>query len=384
MKILEFQYSDKATNWQINPIKFNQLTLLVGASGVGKTRILQAIDVIKNIALGGSISGVFWKISFSIGSDIYVWEGEFELVEERQMVGFFIGAKGMQSEDKKPSILFEKMTLNGEIIVDREGTSIVYKGEKSPIPIKGEQSVIALIPDPIIQKIEHGFKKISYSDYTGSVEGYSRTKMVDNGVISKYNTVNELREAEDSLFSKLYWVSKKDQALFEDIKEDFITVFPQVVDIIFRPLDFSENSDVPLYLKAAPFIQFKEEESVEWIPVMSMSAGMYRTLVHIVELYLSADGTVILIDEFENSLGVNCIDELTTEIKGAINRIQFIITSHHPYIINNIHYNNWKVVTRNNNTVYTQDAKEFNLDKSKHEAFIQLLNLPSYKTGKHQ
>jgi hypothetical protein len=32
------------------------------------------------------------------------------------------------------------------------------------------------------------------------------------------------------------------------------------------------------------------------------------------ELYLCADGTLILIDEFENSLGINCIEEVTRSI----------------------------------------------------------------------
>ncbi|MCY7358691.1 MAG: AAA family ATPase, partial [Rudanella sp.] len=110
-------------------------------------------------------------------------------------------------------------------------------------------------------------------------------------------------------------------------------------------------------------------------------AGMYRTLIHIMELHLSAEGTVILIDEFENSLGVNCIDELTTEVKGAVGRIQFIITSHHPYIINSISTANWKIVTREGGRVRAQDAETFNIGRSKHEAFIQLLNLPAYTTG---
>ena len=87
------------------------------------------------------------------------------------------------------------------------------------------------------------------------------------------------------------------------------------------------------------------------------------------------------LDEFENSLGVNCIDELTTEIKGASHRLQFILTSHHPYIINKINYQNWKIVTRKGTKIFAQDAQEFNIGKSKHEAFVQLLNLPSFKTG---
>ena len=385
MKILEFQYSDKEIDWHVAPIKFRNLTLLVGASGVGKTRILKAIQRVKDIAHGKSLNGVSWKISFSIDSDIYIWEGEFELIEKAVFVT--ISGNGDDeneaNDNNKPSVLFEKITVNNDIITEREKSALVFKGEKSPIPIKAEQSVLSLTPDPIIKKAEQGFKKIFYSDYTNSAEGYTG-KIVDDNILTKYKNLQDIRNSTEDLTTRLFWVYKKDKEVFMDIKDDFTAVFPQVTDLIFEPLELLKDASVPLFLKIAPFIQFKEDKSKDWIPVTGMSAGMYRTLIHIIELHLSSDGTVILIDEFENSLGVNCIDELTTEIKGAVHRIQFIITSHHPYIINNISFNNWKIVTRDGSKVLTHDAKDFNFGKSKHEAFIQLLNLPSYKTGKEQ
>lgn len=90
---------------------------------------------------------------------------------------------------------------------------------------------------------------------------------------------------------------------------------------------------------------------------------------------------MILIDEFENSLGVNCIDEITNNLLNYKRNLQFIITSHHPYIINNIHYNNWKLVTRKGGVVLAQEINKYHLGKSKHEAFIQLINLEEYTTG---
>ncbi|MDF5726138.1 MAG: ATP-binding protein, partial [Rhizonema sp. PD37] len=58
-----------------------------------------------------------------------------------------------------------------------------------------------------------------------------------------------------------------------------------------------------------------------------------------------------------------------------------IITSHHPYIINNIKMEHWKIVTRKGGIVTAQDAKDFNLGKSRHQAFMQLINLSDYKEG---
>ena len=107
---------------------------------------------------------------------------------------------------------------------------------------------------------------------------------------------------------------------------------------------------------------------------------MLKTLMHISELYLSAEGTVILIDEFENSLGVNCIDILS-DLLFDNRKLQFIITSHHPYIINKIGMEYWKIVTRKGGVVTARDAKDYNLGKSRHQAFMQLINLEAYKEG---
>ena len=130
-----------------------------------------------------------------------------------------------------------------------------------------------------------------------------------------------------------------------------------------------------------PILQFKEKGLDKWIYENRMSSGMIRTFIHISEMFLLSDGTLVLIDEFENSLGVNCIDILTEDLIFENNRLQFIVTSHHPYIINKIPYEHWKIVNRSGGKIKTFDAKDFNLGESKHERFMNLINLPQYKAG---
>jgi AAA15 family ATPase/GTPase len=127
-------------------------------------------------------------------------------------------------------------------------------------------------------------------------------------------------------------------------------------------------------------IQIKEKGVNNWIFQNNISSGMLKTLIHISELYLSPEGTVILIDEFENSLGINCID-VVTDLLVENRNIQFILTSHHPYIINNIGMEHWKIVTRKGGVVTVIDAKDLNLGKSRHQAFMQLINLEEYSEG---
>jgi len=108
---------------------------------------------------------------------------------------------------------------------------------------------------------------------------------------------------------------------------------------------------------------------------------MLRTLLQLSELYLCAEGTVFLIDEFENSLGINCINEVINDILTSKRQLQFILTSHHPYIINAIDVKNWKLVTRNGGIVKTHNVYKFGIGKSKHDTFMQLLQLEEYQTG---
>ncbi|MGK7938886.1 MAG: AAA family ATPase, partial [Crocosphaera sp.] len=91
--------------------------------------------------------------------------------------------------------------------------------------------------------------------------------------------------------------------------------------------------------------------------------------------------SLILIDEFENSLGVNCIDSVTDLICDNRN-LQFIITSHHPYIINNISPGYWKIVTRKGGEVNVKTAEDFHIPSSREKAFLKLINvLEDYSEG---
>jgi ABC-type bacteriocin/lantibiotic exporter with double-glycine peptidase domain len=108
---------------------------------------------------------------------------------------------------------------------------------------------------------------------------------------------------------------------------------------------------------------------------------MLKTLNILAEIALSSNETVLLIDEFENSLGVNCIDIVSDNLLNSDGNIQYIITSHHPYIINKIDMKYWKIVTRKGSIIETKNISDLDLPKSRHEAFKQLLNLKEFRYG---
>jgi predicted ATPase len=127
----------------------------------------------------------------------------------------------------------------------------------------------------------------------------------------------------------------------------------------------------------------KHRGSDRWIVGSDISSGMLRTFLHLAELELSAPGTVIVIDEYENSMGVNCLPAVTSAITERHGALQFIITSHHPYVINNIPIEAWRLVQRVGGDIRVRDAVDIPAlqTKSRHDAFVLLLNTPEFEEG---
>jgi predicted ATPase len=119
-------------------------------------------------------------------------------------------------------------------------------------------------------------------------------------------------------------------------------------------------------------VSIKEKGIDDWFT--NISSGMLKTLMYISELYLLPENSLILIDEFENSLGINCLDSVM-ELIASNHSSQFMIASHHPYIINNISPANWKIVTRHGSNVIVKNAKDFHISDSRQKAFIDLINV---------
>ncbi len=375
MRINYIETYNKFRDLKINRIDFKDLTLLVGISGAGKTQIIKSILDIKNIAQGKSINGFEWKIEFStVENNTFIWEGAFcnENFEENEILRF-------KPEDiEKASIEYERVSKNCKEIVNRTSSDILFNGEKT-VKLSAEESIVSLLREESdISEVYSAFKKILYSDQSGSSSSAITIypKRVYESCES-FTTLESVKSSNIPIYIKLYYTFEKSLSVFYRIKDRFIEIFPQVKDIKFNTL-IDPNS---LFNKI-PIVQIQEHNVQRWISQNQISSGMFRSLLQIAELYLSAKGTVILIDEFENSLGINCIDELTEDlVENNSDEMQFIVTSHHPYIINNISPKYWKIVTRRAGQINTQNASELNIGSSHHDAFLQLINYDEYQNG---
>jgi ABC-type dipeptide/oligopeptide/nickel transport system ATPase component len=380
MRIETLSYTNKTTGWDLKPLSFDQLTLLVGASGVGKTRILKSILDLKKIARGAALNGIKWIVEFNTTSgNKYKWEGEFE---NKGFSAANIFDPDDSEEKEKPKINIERIYINNLIVIDRNMDGIIFNGVKTVKLSQNESAISLLKEEDQIKEAHREFDKVIFDDnteITPSLRRFVFDEEIDEK-IEKYKSIEAIRDSSIDVKFKLYFAYKNQKQFFDSIAQAFIDIFPYVEEVKVEPLASNEKR-IPLFLREMPFVQIKEKGIENWIDETKISSGMYRTLMHIAELYLCSDSSLILIDEFENSLGINCIDELTNSIVNAERNLQFIITSHHPYIINNIDHTHWKIVARKAGSVIAHDASDFRFDKSKHKAFTQLINLDVYSEG---
>ncbi|MCK5742129.1 MAG: ATP-binding protein [Chlorobi bacterium] len=370
MKIVSLKFKDGEQGLQSEEIFFNEdLTLLVGASGVGKTQILNALMKLRVILISDkSFNGFEWEINLSDDqNNEYIWQGKFKEAK----------ASAVYNNNKFDDNLLpfvsgidsEEVFYNGSCISSLFGGMIEYQGKKnSELKVTGSLlkqfnngkqdnivSALLTITNSVSPQMPVIFPPFSISI------GRRRLEKDDNLTSVEFGTLNFL-----------YNLFKKSKQEFEKIRNIFSEIFPTVSNIEFR--EFNKGENIVLFIK----------DSGNWVDETNISSGMLRTLTHLTEIFHAPKGSIILIDEFENGLGINCIGAITEELVDSERDLQFIITSHHPYIINNIPYENWLVVSRDGNTIKTHTAKELRFDESKHKNFTQLINSDIYNTGTAQ
>lgn len=380
MKILSLESCNNHTNLKINKINFDRFSLLVGASGVGKTQILRSIMNLKNIASGQAISGFSWNVNFDILGDTYNWKGEFEKnsAYSEGMFPFFFGGFSNDKETRA-KIIFEQLTKNDKLVIERRGEVILFN-EQLTVKLSPTESVINLLrAEEEIEIIANSFSKIDYIN-PDSQTGYRLT--IDDVDADEVKTLAGIRNSNISILSKLYLCQEYEKDFFDEMIETYKDIFPFIEDIkiqMHQP-ELGKTTTHKIF-----YARFKEKGVESWIEQNAMSSGMSKTLTQLAYLHLSSDGAVLLIDEFENGFGVNCINDITDELMNSSSiyktDIQFIMTSHHPYIINNIPIDYWKIISRKAGIVKSYNAKDFNLHDSNHEAFTKLINLSVYADG---
>ena len=368
MKINTFSFKHKLSGWEVEPIELGHLNLLVGLSAAGKSQILRALWLIRDVALGRPISSIEWSIDFSVDGEPYQWKGAFSetALGENDKIEYerIINLHSNQSIERKKD--------NALVIIDPLNLDLnkAYSPQQA-----GKGLLFTLYADyDFIQKAVQGFKKMVLRDHTLSqadiLSDFYKTRFRFDKALYGNFSLTDLQKSGLTTAERLLIAHRNDLPEVRAIKDEFIQIFPQVTD---WTIDEIKNRGVD-----GGHIEYKIKtsggNSRKWIPHWNISSGMLRTLNYLIELNLANTETVFLIDEFENSLGHNCLPRIAEDILMRSLDQQFIMTSHHPDIINEFDRACWKVISRKNGRISNANATDLPFSRSLHEPYLALIN----------
>jgi len=376
MKIQRLQFDDHKEHWHLQETHLDPFNLFVGISGVGKTLIIEVIKLMAQVATKNhyQLNGIEWKISFTDDdTQAYDWTLK-TAVRDRSQNDLL---RLLNESDSTPTqIVYEKIvnTTTQELIAERSQKFFYFKQEKINPNLNQHESVLTLFSeDDTISRLKQAFQRVIFSERENPQTRFSSAADLNAITFEDFNKTS----TQVPLLVKAFFLQKFRQPDFTELKHYLHSLFPSIGDL---KVELTQDNHEHYQL----WFQFKERDIEHWIPQARMSSGMFRTLTHLIEMSIAPPGSVIIIDEFENSLGINCMPDLVTFILSRAADLQFVITSHHPYVINNIPWQTWKLVKRHKNRVTVTEANkipEFQDEESFFDKFIQLMNHPDYRKG---
>jgi predicted ATP-dependent endonuclease of OLD family len=373
MRLLKYNLSPLVEDkFVFDTVEFERVNLLVGDSGTGKTKFLNTIDNFFRQLVSNSVRWAGnWDVDFEINGTVYHYQ---------------IDVEQSTKSSREKMIKKEILTNHTKELFRRENGSIIWKNKEMP-KLSSDKSCFSLLEDDDILPVYNNMKKVIARRFSGDELnknfqlGTIVSNTPENPVPSHIRNIGDLAVEPVDFHNKMYLLNKLSPKDYKKVIFLIKTAFPFIVEADVQDMiKVIPNFQGPLHTHV---FSIREKNIEKWIPTNDISSGMQKLFLLILDTVLLQDSGILLIDEYENSLGINAINFLPDLIENISDNCQFIITSHHPYIINNIPIESWRVFHRDGSNVHITNGIELKekYSQSRQEHFIQLINDPIYKGG---
>ena len=375
MYINWIEYENRTSGQKISHVDFNRLNLLVGASAAGKTTILRVISqFILAISMGHSIKEhCSIRMSFSIEDRLsggkklkeYLWE-----LRTKEEIVF-------AAEDSSAC------PICYEVLHELQGKKDIIRRQDNRINIDGYENLPQV---PKLQSAIYIFRENApfnaiIDDMRGAMTLYNQNvafNPVSTELLEQIKKIiQDARKNERPIrwhyavqnkfpISLLIYIVKNTlPERYDDFLEDLQEIFPEIEEVHINQI---ASDDGKYYLSI--------RQNGNLILQPDISSGIMRTIYVLSCIHFCESNALIMFDELENSLGVNCLDEVVERIRqqSIENKAQFMLTSHHPYIINQIPVKSWLIVSQKDGVIESRRAEELGLGKMQRERFFELIN----------
>ncbi len=399
MYIQQFEFRDATTGWHLAGARFEPFELLVGRCAAGKSKIIEALRRMQRFAVEAAFTpgAMEWTLDFEHDGTPFSWTGATEL-----------------ATGKSARIVRERLTRAGRVVADRSGDTITMggtlasaaAGQSLAVPSHTGSLLTAITSDADVASATHGFRRMIHADR----EPVLSLRCARETQVSIEQAIRAIAATRTAIEDKLEpartrsWNAFLEQAAATPSAARFILPIQEIVARLdklawlyaLQELGASEREELEtMFVRIYPFVgalrvfwaphsaegellelSIREQGMDHWIPAPQMSVGMRRCMGLLMDAAFAPPGSVLLIDDLESDLGVEALPAVVKYLHTRTD-CQVLATSRHPYIIDDVPVQSWRLVRRRGNEV-CMDAVTglpgYDVEP-RHRAFLELLEL---------
>lgn len=305
---------------------------IVGENAVGKTNLIQCIDIVRELVIGEKLSETTNRFSLipyelvNINSEKKNIEFSVSLcdINENKYI-LDISIKIQEAANKFPEWVIDKEILTK--IIKNKSCEVLYKrtgkiledSSKKMLQIDTNRLAISIYPNSDAARV----KKIFENTHVNKLD-----------TISLRHPLTSLNSKSESLSNLLAKMKYSNRSKFKKFSIIAKKILPHL-SYFFRDFD-SESVKKKILEEEMVLVLFQEKKFKKAMSVMSLSDGDIKTLFILASAIDAEKGGSLIIEEIENGMQPGRIKDLVERLKqiSNIQSLQILFTTHSPVVIN--------------------------------------------------
>ena len=328
------EYEAKSNEWQLTPVRFELLNLLVGKNASGKSRTLSVINGLAQL-LSGDIKLGFqsgdYSVLFRNGDDHYEYRLHYE----------------------EAKVVLEEFKKNNRYLLQRKegGIGMIF-AEKAAQEVEFQTPVSELACVSRRDSIQHPYFEVLHEWAKGvRLFRFGTPLGKDSYVVVKGDMSAQFDPRETDKVISVFRRGKKEfgQPFVDGILHDMASIGYDLENVdVQTPTGIVVQSPTPVELIGL-FVKEKDLSGVT--EQMNMSQGMFRALSIVIQLNFSQRThrpSCILIDDIGEGLDFDRSCSLIELIisKAQIGNVQLLMSTNDRFVMNKVPLQYWALIQR--------------------------------------
>jgi|tagenome__1003787_1003787.scaffolds.fasta_scaffold20950996_1 predicted ATPase len=314
------------------------VSAIVGLNGVGKTNLIQAINFVRNMAVGEDTLRAMQRVALTpkeivnfneASADIYFGLILSDIAENKYLyeVVFEIENTNIQSLVVKSEALHK--------YAEGEQKQLVYKRDN--LQLTGQHNGIIPLA---VERNKLAIASYQEADVLAVKAIFSNLVIPDQDAIEFRASI--VKSGDKGLAGLIVRLRQSDPGAYEQFRKIIKKLLPTFSTIVELTTPTPQNPNTPPETVKPYMVLLEEADLKGQLSVKLLSSGDIRTLYIVASVLSLPHGATFIIEETENGLHPNRLTKLLDHLKTiSLKRdIQIIYSTHSPIVINKLEAEN--------------------------------------------